>query len=67
MLATGVWTDARRKASLEKRLKKKTRLDILKTLHRESVIALYYHQCLAGRASNPNITKTMYHMRMLDE
>jgi hypothetical protein len=67
MLATGVWTDAGRKAGLERRLKKKTGLDMSKTLRRESAIALRYRRRLAGGASNPNVTKTMYHMRTLDE
>ena len=67
MLATGIQTNAGRKAGLERRLKKKTGLDILKTLHGESAIALHYRQCLAGGASNPNIIKTIYYMRMLDE
>ena len=67
MLATGIWTNARRKASLKRRLKKKTGLDTSKTLHGESAIALRYCRCLAGRASNPNVTKTMYHIRILDE
>jgi hypothetical protein len=31
------------------------------------MIALRYRQRLAGGASNPNITKTMYHMQTLDE
>ena len=43
VLATGIWTDAGRKAGLERRLKKKTRLDMLKTLRKESVIALCYY------------------------
>ena len=67
MLTTGIWTDARRKAGLERRLKKKTGLDTLKTLHRESTIALHYRQRLAGGASNPNIIKTMYHIQTLDK
>ena len=67
MLATGIWTDAGRKAGLERRLKKKTGLDTLKTLRGESAIALHYRERLAGWASNPNITKTMYHIRTLDE
>ena len=60
-------TGARKKAGLERRLKKKTRLDTSKTLHGKSAIALHYHQPLAGGASNPNVTKTMYHMQTLNE
>ena len=62
MLTTGIWTDAGRKAGLEKRLKKKTGLNTLKTLRGEFAIALYYCQCLAGGASNPNIMKMMYYI-----
>ena len=46
---------------------KKTGLDTSKTLRGESAIALRYRRRLAGGASNPNVTKTMYHMRTLDE
>ena len=65
----GVWsgTGAGKKAGLERRLKKKTGLDTSKTLRGESAIALRYRRRLAGGASNPNVTKTMYHMRTLDE
>ena len=58
---------AGKKIRLERRLKKKTGLDMLKTLHRESVIALHYCRRLAGGASNPNVTKTIYYMRTLDK
>ena len=40
---------------------------MLKTLRGESAIALHYRRRLAGGASNPNVMKTMYHMRTLDE
>ena len=40
---------------------------MLKTLRRESAIALHYRRHLAGGASNPNVIKTMYYMWMLDE
>ena len=40
---------------------------MLKTLRKKSTIALRYRRYLAGGASNPNITKTMYYMRTLDE
>ena len=40
---------------------------MLKTLHGKSAIALYYRRHLAGGASNPNVMKTMYYMRILDE
>ena len=53
--------------SLERRRKKKSGLDTSKTLRGESAIALRYRRRLAGWASNPNVTKTMYHMRTLDE
>ena len=69
---TGVQTcalpiSAGKKAGLERRLKKKTGLDMLKTLCKESAIALRYCRRLAGGVSNPNITKTMYHIQTLDE
>ena len=54
-------------AGLERRLKKKSSLDILKTLYRESAIALRYCRRLASGVSNPNVTKTIYYMRTLDE
>ena len=57
---------SRRKARLERRLKK-SKLDTLKTLHRESAIALRYCRRLASGVSNPNITKTLYYMRTLDK
>jgi hypothetical protein len=63
----GSRTGASTRAGLERRKKKKTRLDTSKTLHRESAIALRYHQRLAGGASNPNVTKTTYYMRTLDK
>ena len=53
-------------AGLERRLKK-IWTGYVEDSHRESAIALRYRQRLAGGASNPNVTKTMYHMRMLDE
>ena len=39
---------------------------MLKTLYRESAIALRYRRRLASGASNPNIIKTMYHIQILD-
>ena len=40
---------------------------MLKTLHKETAIALHYRRHLASGASNPNIIKTMYHIQILDE
>jgi hypothetical protein len=41
--SSGSRTRASTRAGLERRKKKKTRLDMLKTLHRESAIALRYY------------------------
>jgi hypothetical protein len=57
---------SRRKARLERRLKK-SRLDTSKTLYREFAITLCYYRRLASGASNPNIIKMTYYMRTLDK
>ena len=67
MLAVGLGSSgSRRKARLERRLKK-SRLDTSKTLYRKSAIALRYCRRLASGVSNPNITKTLYYIRTLDK
>ena len=40
---------------------------MLKTLRKESAIALRYHRRLASWVSNPNVMMTKYYMRTLDE
>ena len=62
-----VWNWCWKEGWSGKKEEEKTGLDMSKTLRGDSAIALRYRRRLAGGASNPNVTKTMYHMRTLDE
>ena len=64
----GSGTGAGTGAGLERRKKKKKIwTGYVEDSRGESAIALRYRRRLVGGASNPNVTKTTYHMRTLDE